>query len=145
MAAKAIDILLVEDSESDAELTLEALKSGKLKNVVHHVKDGAEALRYLFRQDEYVQAQRPDLILLDLNMPGVDGREVLKQIQQHEDLSLIPVVVMSTSSQDKDILESYGYKANSYVVKPIDLNEFFGVVQTIESFWVQIVALPPRK
>jgi CheY-like chemotaxis protein len=141
--AKAIDILLVEDSETDAELTLEALQQGKLKNSVQHVKDGAEALRYLFQQDEYTNVARPDLILLDLNMPGVDGHEVLRIIQQDEKLSLIPVVVLTTSVQDKDILTSYGLNANNYVVKPVDLDDFFRVVQSIENFWVEIVSLPP--
>lgn len=144
MAEKVIDILLVEDSASDAELTMEALRRGKVKNTVHHVKDGAEALRYLFKRDEYEDALRPDLILLDLNMPGIDGRQVLEEIQKDEYLKLIPVVVLTTSSLDQDILSSYGLNANSYVVKPVDLNSFFEVVQSIKSFWVQIVELPPK-
>jgi len=144
MAERVIDILLVEDSETDAELTLEAFRRGKIKNTMHHVKDGAEALRYLNKQDEYKDAHRPDLILLDLNMPGIDGREVLKRIQDDESLKLIPVVILTTSAQDKDILTSYGLNANSYVVKPVDLNSFFEVVQSIKSFWVQIVQLPPN-
>lgn len=144
MTEKVIDILLVEDSESDAELTMEALRRGKVKNTVHHVKDGAEALRYLFKQEEFEEALRPDLILLDLNMPGIDGRKVLQEIQQEEHLKLIPVVVLTTSSLDRDILSSYGLNANGYVVKPVDLNSFFEVVQSIKSFWVQIVELPPK-
>ena len=141
---KTIDILLVEDSETDAELTLEALQQGKLQNTVHHVKDGEEALRYLRREGEFESALRPDLILLDLNMPRVDGKEVLRQIRADEVLKVIPVVVLTTSSHDKDILESYGLAANSYIVKPVDLSSFFDVVKEINNFWVRVVALPPK-
>jgi len=141
---KTIDILLVEDSESDAELTLLALKKGKLQNTVNHVKDGEEALRYLRREGEFEDVLRPDLILLDLNMPRVDGREVLRQIGDDESLKVIPVVVLTTSSHDKDILESYGLAANSYIVKPVDLNSFFDIVKQISNFWVKVVALPPK-
>ena len=141
---KVIDILLVEDSETDAELTLEALKQGKLQNTVHHVKDGEEALRYLRCEGEFSDARRPDLILLDLNMPRVDGREVLRQVREDESLKVIPIVVLTTSSHDKDILESYGLSANSYIVKPVSLNSFFDVVKEISNFWVRVVALPPR-
>ena len=141
---KTIDILLVEDSETDAELTLEALKQGKLQNTVHHVKDGEEALSYLRLEGEYKNATRPDLVLLDLNMPKVDGREVLRQIRADDDLKVIPVVILTTSSQDKDILESYGLAANSYIVKPVNLASFFEVVKEINNFWVRVVALPPK-
>ena len=141
---KIIEVLLVEDSETDAELTLEALKQGKLENSIHHVKDGEEAMRFLHREGEFAEAVRPDLILLDLNMPKLDGREVLKQIRQDESLKYIPVVVLTTSSHDKDILESYGLAANSYIVKPVDLHRFFDVVKQIENFWVRVVALPPK-
>ena len=141
---KTIDILLVEDSETDAELTLEALKQGKLQNTVNRVKDGEEALQYLRREGKFADALRPDLILLDLNMPRVDGREVLRQVRADEALKVIPVVVLTTSSHDKDILESYGLTANSYIVKPVDLNSFFDVVKEISNFWVRVVALPPK-
>ena len=141
---KTIDILLVEDSETDAELTLEALKQGKLQNAVHHVKDGEEALRYLRREAEFKDVPRPDLVLLDLNMPRLDGREVLRQIRADESLKVIPVVVLTTSSHDKDILETYGLAANSYIVKPVDLTSFFDVVKQISNFWVKVVALPPK-
>ena len=141
---KVIDILLVEDSETDAELTLEALKQGKLRNTVSLVKDGEEALRYLRKEDEFKDAPRPDLILLDLNMPRVDGREVLRQVRQDESLQVIPVVVLTTSSHDKDILETYGLFANSYIVKPVDLSSFFEVIKEINNFWVKVVALPPK-
>jgi CheY-like chemotaxis protein len=143
-AEKVIDILLVEDSETDAELTLQALKQGKLENTVHHVKDGVEALKFLRKEDEYANEQRPDLVLLDLNMPKLDGREVLRQIREDESLKVIPVVVLTTSSQDQDILETYGLTANSYIVKPVDLNSFFEVVRQISNFWVRVVALPPK-
>ncbi len=141
---RAIEVLLVEDSETDAELTIEALKQGKLKNSIHHVHDGEEAMKFLHREGEYANAARPDLILLDLNMPRLDGREVLKQIRADESLKIIPVVVLTTSSHDKDILESYGLAANSYIVKPVDLVCFFEVIKTIENFWVQVVTLPPK-
>lgn len=142
---KVIDILLVEDSETDAELTLQALKQGKLENTVHHVKDGVEAMQFLRKEGDFAGASRPDLILLDLNMPRLDGREVLKQIREDESLKVIPVVVLTTSSHDKDILETYGLAANSYIVKPVDLNSFFEVVRAISNFWVRVVALPPKE
>jgi CheY-like chemotaxis protein len=143
-AEKVIDILLVEDSETDAELTLQALKQGKLENTVHHVKDGVEAMKFLRKEDEYANEARPDLVLLDLNMPKLDGREVLRQIREDDSLKVIPVVVLTTSSQDQDILETYGLTANSYIVKPVDLNSFFDVVKQISNFWVRVVALPPK-
>ena len=142
---KVIDILLVEDSETDAELTLQALKQGKLENTVHHVKDGVEAMQFLRKEGDFAGASRPDLILLDLNMPRLDGREVLKQIREDESLKVIPVVVLTTSSHDKDILETYGLTANSYIVKPVDLNSFFEVIRAINNFWVRVVALPPKE
>lgn len=141
---KIIDVLLVEDSETDAELTLEALRQGKLQNTVNHVRDGEEAMRYLHCEGEFADATRPDLILLDLNMPKLDGREVLRQIRADESLKVIPVVVLTTSNHDSDILESYGLAANSYIVKPVDLNSFFQVVKEISNFWVQVVSLPPK-
>ena len=141
---KTIDILLVEDSETDAELTIEALRQGKLQNTVNHVKDGEQALQYLRNEGAYVDAPRPDLILLDLNMPKIDGREVLRQIRSDDDLKVIPVVVLTTSSQDRDIHESYGLAANSYIVKPVNLNSFFEIVREINNFWVQVVSLPPK-
>lgn len=143
-SGKAIDILLVEDSETDAELTLRALARGKLNNAVVHVKDGKQAMQYLLREGEYADAVRPDLVLLDLNMPILDGREVLKRMKDDDQLRVIPVVVLTTSENEKDILESYGLAANSYIVKPVDLNAFFQVVQDIQDFWVQVVALPPK-
>ena len=142
---KTIDILLVEDSETDAELAIEALRQGKLQNTVNHVKDGEQALQYLRNEGAYADAPRPDLILLDLNMPKVDGREVLRQIRADEDLKVIPVVVLTTSSHDRDIHESYGLAANSYIVKPVNLSSFFEIVREINNFWVQVVSLPPKE
>ncbi|MFK7766519.1 MAG: response regulator [Mariniblastus sp.] len=141
---KTIDILLVEDSETDAELTLEALAHGKLQNTVHHVKDGEEAMQYLRREGEYSDMVRPDLILLDLNMPKVDGREVLKRVREDETLKLIPIVVLTTSSHDADVLESYGLDANGYIVKPVDLLNFFDVIKSINNFWLRVVSMPPK-
>lgn len=141
---RIIEILLVEDSKTDAELTLEALSEGKLRNNVNHVKDGVEALAYLRNEKPYEDASRPDLILLDLNMPRMDGRDVLREMQQDDNLKVIPVVVLTTSSQDKDILESYGLAANNYIVKPVDLTAFFSVIQEVSHFWFRIVALPPN-
>lgn len=143
-STKPIEVLLVEDSVTDAELALEALRQGKLKNTVNHVRDGEEAMRYLHKEGEFADVTRPDLILLDLNMPRLDGREVLRRIRDDESLKVIPIVVLTTSNQDQDILESYGLAANSYIVKPVDLNRFFEVVQEIQNFWVQVVALPPK-
>ena len=141
---KTIDILLVEDSETDAELTLEALQQGKLRNTVNHVTDGEQAMMFLRNEGEYADAPRPDLILLDLNMPKVDGREVLRRIRSDENLKVIPIVVLTTSSHDRDILESYGLAANSYIVKPVNLTSFFEVVREISHFWVRVVSLPPK-
>ncbi|APZ92229.1 response regulator [Fuerstiella marisgermanici] len=142
---KVIEILLVEDSVTDAELTLEALKEGRLQNNVHHVSDGEKAMAYLRREGDYRDASRPDLILLDLNMPRMDGRDVLKEMRNDENLKVIPVVVLTTSNYDKDILQSYGLAANNYIVKPVDLTQFFHVIQQVSHFWVKIVALPPPR
>ncbi|MEZ6060842.1 MAG: response regulator [Planctomycetaceae bacterium] len=141
---KPIDILLVEDSETDAQLTLEALAEGKIRNTVAHVPDGEEAMAYLRREGKYANATRPDLILLDLNMPKLDGRDVLKAIRSDEELRVIPVVVLTTSNQDRDVLESYGLAANNYIVKPVDLTQFFSVIQEVQEFWVTVVRLPPK-
>ncbi|MCL4106804.1 UNVERIFIED_CONTAM: hypothetical protein GTU68_046198 [Idotea baltica] len=141
---RLVEILLVEDSKTDAELTLEALDQGKLFNKVFHVKDGEEAMAYLRQEGAYANSNRPDLVLLDLNMPKMDGRDVLREMRGDEQLKVIPVVVLTTSNQDKDILESYGLAANNYIVKPVDLTKFFGVIQEVSNFWLRIVALPPK-
>jgi len=137
-----VEILLVEDSPSDADLTLEALSEGKVLNQLHWVEDGVEALAFLRRQGKYAKAPRPDLILLDLNLPKKDGREVLAQIKADPQLKIIPVVILTTSSAERDILKTYELNANCYVTKPIDLEQFISVVKLIEAFWLAVVKLP---
>ena len=139
---QAIEILLIEDNPSDIRLTQEALKESKLKNILHVVEDGEEALAYLYQHPPYGQAPKPDLILLDLNLPNLDGREVLGQIKQDPALNHIPVVVLTTSDAVEDIMKSYQLYANCYITKPIDLEQFVKVVNAIEDFWLTIVKLP---
>jgi two-component system, chemotaxis family, response regulator Rcp1 len=139
---RPIEILLVEDSPPDARLTLEALREGKLRNRVRHVEDGEEAMAILRRQGKEASAARPDLILLDLNLPGMDGREVLQEIKEDPDLKRIPVVVMTTSRAERDILQAYNLHANCYVTKPVDIAQFIGAVKKIEEFWLTVVKLP---
>ncbi len=140
--AKPIEILLVEDNPDDALLTVESLKEGRIRNNVSHVDDGVEALRFLLREGEYAEAPRPDLILLDLQLPKKNGREVLAEIKEDPDLKTIPVVILTTSSAEKDVFESYNLHANCYVTKPIDMEEFIAAVRKIEDFWLTIVKLP---
>jgi two-component system, chemotaxis family, response regulator Rcp1 len=142
LAPVPIDILLVEDNPGDARLTREALRDAKVRNNLHVVPDGVEALAFLRRQGRYAEAPSPDLILLDLNLPKKDGREVLEEIKQEDGLRHIPVVVLTTSQAEKDILESYRLQANAYVTKPVDLDQFLEVVKSIEQFWLQVVRLP---
>ena len=137
-----LEILLVEDNPGDARLAAEALKENKVRNNLYHVKDGVEAMEFLFRQGEYAGAPLPDLILLDLNLPRKDGREVLEDIKDDSELRLIPVVVLTTSAAERDLVRTYGLHANAYVIKPIDLDKFIEVVRAIESFWFTIVKLP---
>ncbi len=139
---RPVEILLVEDSPSDADLTEEALSDGKVLNHLHWVEDGVEALAFLRRQGKYSKAPRPDLILLDLNLPKKDGREVLAQIKADPSLKRIPVVILSTSAAERDILKTYELNANCYVTKPIDLEQFISVVKLIEEFWLALVKLP---
>jgi CheY-like chemotaxis protein len=139
-----IEILLVEDNPGDVRLTQEALKENKVLNNLHVVEDGVEAMAFLHRDGKYVDAVRPDLILLDLNLPRKDGREVLSEIKADDDLKRIPVVVLTVSGAEEDILKSYNLHANCYITKPIDLNQFINVVRSIESFWLTIVKLPPN-
>ena len=139
---RPVEILLVEDSPSDADLTVEALSDGKVLNNLHWVEDGVEALAFLRRQGKYNNAPRPDLILLDLNLPKKDGREVLAQIKADPQLKLIPVVVLTTSAAERDIFKTYELNANCYVTKPIDLDQFISVVKLIETFWLAVVKLP---
>jgi chemotaxis family two-component system response regulator Rcp1 len=139
-----IEILLVEDNPGDARLAVEALKDSKIRNNLYHVKDGVEAMDFLHRRREYAGVSVPDLVLLDLNLPRKDGREVLEEIKGHPELKLIPVVVLTTSEAERDLVKTYDLHANAYVVKPIDLDRFVEVVQAIEDFWFAIVKLPPR-
>jgi len=142
-AAKPVEILLVEDNLGDMRLTKEALKEGKVYSNLHWVKDGVEALDFLRRQGRFADAPRPDLILLDLNLPKKDGREVLSVIKADESLKHIPVVVLTTSKAEEDVLRSYELHANCYVTKPVDLEKFIFVVKCIDSFWLTVVTLPP--
>ncbi|HEY3306657.1 MAG TPA: response regulator [Candidatus Binatia bacterium] len=135
-------ILLVEDNPGDVRLTREALKEGKILNDLSVVGDGVEALAFLRREGRYAEAERPDLILLDLNLPKKDGREVLEEIKSDGDLKKIPVVVLTTSAAERDILNAYDLHANCYITKPVDLGQFIKVVQLIEDFWLMIVKLP---
>jgi chemotaxis family two-component system response regulator Rcp1 len=139
---RPVEILLVEDSPSDADLTVEALSDGKLINNLHHVEDGVEALAFLYRQGKYRAVPRPDLILLDLNLPRKDGREVLEQIKTDPSLKLIPVVILTTSAAQLDILKTYELNGNCYITKPMDLDQFICVVKLIELFWTAVVKLP---
>ncbi|MEI8233983.1 MAG: response regulator [Verrucomicrobiota bacterium] len=143
LAGKPIEILLVEDEPGDAYLTIEALKDAKILNRVHLAEDGIEAMAFLHRRGAHAEAPRPDLILLDLNLPRKDGREVLTEIKNDPCLNSIPVVVLTTSSADEDILRSYRLHANCYITKPVDLDQFMAVVRTTQEFWLTIVKLPP--
>ena len=136
-----IEILLVEDSPHDARLTIEALRDGKLRHNVRHVEEGEEAMAILRREGKEAASPRPDLILLDLNLPGMDGREVLQEIKEDLDLKRIPVVVMTTSRAERDIHQAYNLHANCYVTKPTDIEQFIGVVKKIEDFWLTVVKL----
>ena len=139
-----IDILLVEDNAADIRLTQEALKESKLRNNLYVVRDGMEAMAFLRREGRYEDAVRPDLILLDLNLPKKNGREVLEDVKSDEDLSTIPVVILTVSGAEEDIIKTYRLHANCYITKPIDLDQFMRVVRSIEDFWLTIVKLPPK-
>jgi two-component system response regulator len=143
-AATPIDVLLVEDDPGDELMTREAFEDNKIGNTLHVVRDGEEALDFLYRRGDHTDAPRPDLILLDLNLPKYDGRQVLERIKSDPDLSLIPVVVLTTSAAEEDILRSYKLHANAYVTKPVDLDQFIAAVRQIDDFFVQVVRLPGR-
>ncbi len=142
MNSRTIEILLVEDNPGDARLTLEAFKEGRVLNNLTVMKDGVEALAYLRRQGPYANAKQPDLILLDLNLPRKDGREVLSEIKADEHLMKIPVIVLTTSAAEEDIARAYSQHANCYITKPVDLDQFLRVAQSIETFWLSLVKLP---
>ncbi len=139
---RPLEILHVEDSPDDVELTLEGLKEGGIPHNLTAVSDGVEALEFLSKQGQYVDAPDPDIILLDLNLPRMDGREVLQEIKNDERLKHIPVVVLTTSQAEQDILKSYRLHANCYITKPVDLDKFFSVINTLENFWLNVVKLP---
>jgi CheY-like chemotaxis protein len=141
---RPIEILLVEDSPSDAEFTIEALKEAKVRNHLSLVEDGVQAMNFLRRQGSYAGAPRPDLIMLDLNLPRKDGREVLAELKADNNLQTIPVVVLTTSRAEQDVLRAYQLHANCYITKPVDFQQFLNVVRSIESFWLFVVTLPPR-
>jgi len=140
---RPVEILLVEDNPGDVRLTMEALKEHKVLNKLSVVNDGVEAIAFLRREGRYADAHRPDLILLDLNLPKKNGKEVLAEIKTDPDLKRIPVVVLTASSSEKDILNSYNLSANCYITKPVSLDQFVEVVKSIENFWLTIVKLPP--
>lgn len=141
---RPIQILMVEDNPDDIELTVEALKDARVANHLTVVQDGEEALSYLRCRGKYAQAVRPDLILLDLNMPRKNGRDVLRDIKNDPKLKRIPVVILTTSQAEEDILHTYDLHANCYITKPVDFNQFLKVVRSIEDFWLTVVKLPPR-
>jgi two-component system, chemotaxis family, response regulator Rcp1 len=142
--ARPVEILLVEDNPGDIRLTMEAMREGKLVPNVSVVRDGMEALEFLHGEGRYVSAARPDLILLDLNLPKKDGREVLEEIKGDPELRQIPVVILTTSEAEQDVLKTYDLHANCYVTKPVDLEQFLRVVRLIEDFWLTMVKLPPN-
>lgn len=138
----SIEILLIEDSPSDAQLTIKSFEQAKISNRLQWIEDGETAMEYLRQQGDYTTASRPDLIVLDLNLPGMDGREILAEIKADPDLRRIPVVILTTSSNEEDILRSYDLNANCYVTKPFDVRQFMQVVQLIGDFWLTAVKLP---
>jgi chemotaxis family two-component system response regulator Rcp1 len=142
MTPKEIEILLVEDNPGDVRLTQEALREGKVKNRLHIARDGVEAMEFLRREGKFASATRPDLVLLDLNLPRKDGREVLAEIKADPELKTLPVVVLTTSSAEADILKTYSLHANCYIQKPVDLDQFVTVVKSIDDFWLTVVRLP---
>jgi len=143
-SGRAIEILMVEDNPHDVRLTVEAFKDAKVSNNLSVVHDGEEALLFLRRQGGYQSAPRPDLILLDLNLPKISGREVLEEIKRDPALKRIPVVVLTTSENEKDILRAYELHVNAYITKPVDLDQFMKIVEAVEDFWLTVVKLPPK-
>ena len=139
---RPVEILLVEDNEGDIGLVEEVFQEGRINYNLSVAEDGEEAMMFLRNEGQFANATRPDLILLDLNLPGKDGREVLKEVKEDDDLKKIPVVVLTTSKAEEDILKSYDLHANSYITKPVDFNQFMNVIKSIESFWLEVVKLP---
>jgi len=141
---KPVEILLIEDNPGDVRLTQEAFKEGRVLNKLHVTRDGVEAMEFLRQKGNYAKVSRPDIILLDLNLPKKDGREVLAEIKADKDLKRIPVVILTVSQAEEDILKSYNLSANCYIIKPIDLEQFIRAIKLIEDFWLTIVTLPPN-
>lgn len=141
---ETVNILMVDDSPEDVELTREALKAGKLRNNLYVAEDGVEAMAFLRREGKYAERPRPDLILLDWNLPRKNGREVLEEVKSDEDLRRIPVVVLTASKSEEDILAAYDLHVNCYITKPLNFDQFIKVVKSIEEFWFSIVKLPPE-
>lgn len=141
---KPAQVLLVEDNQDDVELTLEALKDSKVRMEIHVVPDGISAMKFLRKTDEYSDSLRPDLVLLDLNLPKMDGREVLKEIREDPELTDLPVVVLTTSQSEEDVCRAYKLHANCYISKPVDFMKFTDIIRQIEGFWLQLVKLPGR-
>lgn len=140
---KPIDILLIEDNPGDVRLTIEGLKEAKVLNNLSVMSNGVEAMAFLRREGTYANAPRPELILLDLNLPRKDGREVLAEIKNDDNLKCIPVVILTSSQAEQDIVKSYNLHANCYITKPVELDQFLGVIKNIEQFWLTVVKLPP--
>jgi len=139
---KSVEILLVEDNEGDIGLVEEVFEDAKIRNIIHVVEDGEEAMLFLYKQKQFADVPTPDIILLDLNLPQKDGREVLEEIKTDDNLKRIPVVVLTTSKAEEDIIKSYDLHANSYITKPVDFDQFIKVVRSIEDFWLEVVRLP---
>lgn len=142
ISIQPVKILLVEDNEGDIRLTREALKEGKVHNDLYITRDGIDALKFLNKHERYKDVPRPDLILLDLNLPKMDGRELLEKIKEDASLRRIPVVILTTSEDEADIIRSYELHANCYITKPVNMEQFIGVVRSVEDFWFSIVRLP---
>ena len=142
MNTKPVEILLVEDNEGDVGLVEEVFEEAKIRNIIHVTEDGEEAMLFLNKESPYKDAPTPDIILLDLNLPQKDGREVLEEIKTDENLKRIPVVILTTSKAEEDIVKSYDLHANSYITKPVDFDQFIRVVKSIEDFWLEVVRLP---
>ena len=145
MEARPVDILLVEDNPGDVRLTREALRDAKLLNEIYVAKDGVEAMEFIHREGSFENVPVPDLILLDLNLPRKDGREVLAEIKKDSKLTRIPVVILSSSKADEDIIKTYNLHANAYIIKPVDLNRFVEMMHVLDEFWFTIVKLPPKE
>jgi CheY-like chemotaxis protein len=141
---KPVEILLVEDNKGDVGLIEEVFEEAKFKNILHVAEDGEEAMLYLRGKGQFLDSPRPDIVILDLNLPNKDGREVLREIKEDENLHNIPVIVLTTSNAEKDILGAYGFRANAYITKPLDFDQFIKVVGSIENFWLEIVKLPTK-